>query len=301
MATESVATVSAYTLVNSAMFAGVSPVPMLKRAAILCDAVYVDTAGLGEPGSELEQRFLQKAFGGDSEHHDLLGDPRFRAMLRTTNDYAASAEQMDRATWEEAAYYDTYAYEVVESVPDDVLEPMAAPWRGVDYKTRGALANELTTDIARPDALRPWLGDPIGLITPLHTQVLGKAFVAEPRDPLRNLVHLQELGFADFGALSWERVMELRRSDFVHEFRAMLAELAVKPDGQVVAKMWQDLWKFAETHRPVPARTAIGGIHRISDQPPWRSAARFPSTEQPWRQDRLWLAVLRARGQSDIE
>lgn len=65
--TEIVAVTSAHQIVNSQLLDRTTMVPMLNRAAILCDHIYFETVGLGTPGGEVERRAISVMFGGDAK------------------------------------------------------------------------------------------------------------------------------------------------------------------------------------------------------------------------------------------
>ena len=256
-----VAVVSAYTLANSQLVGGISPIPMLKRAAILCDRIYMDTQGLGVPGGLLERKILHKLLGGESEGHDLLLDPEFRRLLLRPQDFGSAAPDLVQAV--SAAHFGplySAALSVVEALPDRVLEPIAAPWRGVDYKARGALGIELTEDMYRPEALRPWLPNAVGLVTPLHTRVMKALGREWNGDPFPEILELAEKRIVDYGVLPWREILKLRRSSFVDEFRDRMKTMRSESEGSVMNALWSDLWRFAQENRPSPRRTLLSGV-----------------------------------------
>jgi hypothetical protein len=135
-----VATVSAYTLITPQLVGDVSAVPMLKRAAIMCDRIFVDTAGLGEPGGLLERRVLNLMFGGHDEGEDLLTNARFRRLLLRPADFGAVAASEMQGALTLDRYQNVYeaALSIVERMPDEALLPLAKPWRGVDSRYEAA-------------------------------------------------------------------------------------------------------------------------------------------------------------------
>ena len=234
---------------------------MLKRAAILCDGIFVDTFGLGDPGGSIERLYIEKTFGGRDEGVELLRDREFTRLLRRPDDFgSAVGQQMQAAVMEESQYFHAAAIEYVQDLPDAKLEPRAAPWRGVDYKVRGAVAIELAEDLARPDALRPWLRNTVGIITPLHSAVFMKTMSAAPNDPFGRLVELAEEDVVDFGSLPWKRILELRRSSFLRDFRDRLRAIPSHGDRSVIEDLWRDLWAFARSNQPSPRKAVVGAI-----------------------------------------
>jgi hypothetical protein len=195
------------------------------------------------------------------EGEDLISNKSFLALLRRPADYGdAVAQQMQNAVDQESSYFTKESLAVADDLPEDALLPLAPPWRGVDYKTRGAMMFELATDLARPEALRPWIQSAVGLITPIHQEVLRRMQQRPAVDPLGPTVELAEAGVVDFGGLPWRAILKLRASSFIEEFRDRMSAIREAGPGGVVDHLWRDLWRFAEANQPSPLRTAVGGI-----------------------------------------
>lgn len=261
MTSDPVATVSLITLLNGIQLDQVSPVPMLKRAAIMCDRIYVDTLGMGAPGSGLERTAINGLFGGDAEGHDLFADRRFLELILRPVDFgdATAAKMRDALNAREAGPLYEGALAIVEAMPAEALAPVASPTRGLDYKARGALAGQLSEDLFRPEALRPWFPSAVGLITPIHSSVLAGLGRRATSEAFPDLIELAEAGVVDYGSLPWRDVLQLRSSAFIDEFRSRLRDLA---DGErtVMSALWADLWNFAAENKPAPMKTIITGI-----------------------------------------
>jgi hypothetical protein len=258
---ELVAVTSVSQILNGNLIDRVAMVPMLKRAAILCDQIYVETWGLGVPGGAIEKRAIDAAFGGTVEGIDLQADGRFRKLLLLPQEFGLAGEEMVGATmtgtgpgryWDAAAQY-------VDTMPDEDLESMAKPWRGVDYKTRAAMALELQADLERPAILRKWIDEPVGLLAPTHREVLRIA-MEKDRSPVDILQELAVQTVFDFGSLSWDQVLKLRKSSRIEDFRFALQKMEALGPGSVQGEWRRQVEELAEISQPNPLKTLLGAF-----------------------------------------
>lgn len=235
--------------------------PMLKRAAILCDHVYVDTTGLGPAGGAIERRVINHWFGGEAESLDLLSDKRFRALVLRPEDFGESGKDMLEVPIfdNDGALYGDAVSEYLARLPEEELLPFAKPWRGVDYKTYGAAWSELVADLNRPLTLRPWIDEPIGLLAPTHREILSRA-IASNTTPIDMFQELAVEARFDFGVLPWNDILKLRRSARIDDFRRALKKLESAPPGDIRTLWRAEVESLAETTMVSPARSLIGGF-----------------------------------------
>ena len=258
---ELVAVTSIGQIVSGTAIDRMSFVPMLKRAAILCDRIYFETFGLGDPGGDYEQQAINAAFGGLIEGRDLAGDKRFADLLLLPQHFGDDADSMLSAAIVRdgpSVYYEA-TQEYVDGLPDEDLEPLAKPWRGVDYKVRGAMALELESDLARPLALRKWIDEPVGLLAPAHREVLKLAMAAD-RSSLDIMQELAVQTLFDFGSLTWDEILKLRKSPRISDFRYALSKMELLPPGEVQSAWRREVEELAETTRPSPVKTLLSGF-----------------------------------------
>ncbi|MET3142497.1 UNVERIFIED_ORG: hypothetical protein ABIB13_002214 [Arthrobacter sp. UYEF2] len=254
------AVVSSSMLFHSKVLAGQDLVPALKRAAILCDKIYVDLQGLGEPGGQLEDMFINTSFGGNAEEHDLTKDKQFKKLLLRPSDLSKSERSgiPNGFDYGKDPVY-AQALDYVRGLDDDFFVPIAKPWRGVDYKARGSVALQLSEDILMPGRMRSLFPEAVGLLSPLHKKMLSSVklpFIDE-NDPL---VQLAAIRAVDYGALSWREILELRKSAFLTEFRLKLALIEKAGDANMQQELWGDLWGFAAENKPSPGKTVVSGL-----------------------------------------
>ena len=254
------AVVSSYLLFHSDVLLGKNLVPVLKRAAILCDRVFLDITGLGEPGGEYENLFINKSFGGNAELHDLVNDKQFKKLLLRKIDLS-KAERSEFPPPSEYGQVPIYsqALEFVRGLEDDFFQPIARPWRGVDHKARGSVAMQMSEDLLLPSRMRTLFPDAVGILSPLHKQMLSTINLPflDEADPL---VQLAAIDVVDYGSLSWREILELRRSPFLTEFRNKLALVEQTQDVNIQQLLWSDLWGFAAENKPSPSKTILSGL-----------------------------------------
>jgi hypothetical protein len=233
--------------------------PMLKRAAVLCDQVFVDTTGVDLVGNRLESLVLNTIFGGRADGIDLLEDRRFRKLLLRVEDLSERPGEILEAIRHGPT--DDALAEVAEeyalTVPDaDIAE--LTRYRP-DYKARGALMLELLEDLRRPLVLREWLPDPIGILGPMHRDVLGVSLrsAASPLDLLEELV---PAAMFDFGYLSWSQVLELRSSTHVQDFRRLIRELESLPAATIRQRWHDDIETMAALGKPSLGKVLVSGF-----------------------------------------
>jgi hypothetical protein len=247
-------------LFHSKVLDGQDLVPALKRAAILCDKIFIDLQGLGEPGGQLENMFINSSFGGKAEHHDLTDDKQFKKLILRRHDLS-KAERNEIPSGFDYGKDPVYAQalDFVRNLDDDFFLPIAKPWRGVDHKARGSVALQLAEDILMPAQLRSVFPESVGLLSPLHKKMLSsiKLPFLDDDDPL---VQLAVINAVDYGALTWREILDLRRSPFLTEFRLKLALIEKTGDANMQQELWGDLWGFAAENKPSPGKTAVSGL-----------------------------------------
>ncbi len=233
--------------------------PMLKRAAVLCDQVLVDTTGIDLVGSRLESLVLNTIFGGRAEGIDLLDDRRFRKMLLRVEDLSDRPAEVLEAT--RSTPMDDPVVDIVReyalTVPDaDIAE--LTRYRP-DHKARGTLMIELLEDLWRPLALRQWLPEPVGILGPMHRDVLsvGLRSTASPFDLFEELT---PTAMIDFGSLPWATVLDLRSSAHIHDFRQLIRELESLPAGAIQERWTRDVEEMAALGKPSLLKILVGGI-----------------------------------------
>jgi len=231
--------------------------PMLKRAAVLCDQVLVDTTGV--VGSRLEALALNAIFGGRAEGIDLLDDRRFGKMLLRAEDLSdrpAEVLEAIRSTPKDDPVVDIVR-EYALTVPDADIAGFTR-YRP-DYKARGTLMIELLEDLWRPLVLRQWLPEPVGILGPMHRDVLGvgRRLTASPFDRLEELT---PTAMIDFGSLPWETVLSLRSSAHIHDFRQLIRELELLPAGAIQKRWTRDVEEMAVLGKPSLLKIMVGGI-----------------------------------------
>lgn len=232
----------------------------VKRAAIMCDRLFFNTQGVPR---EQEFSFVGLAAAGREEWENIGKSKNFREMFVLPSDLGDEEEvfgQLSNASDGERPFFEA-AQRVVEAIPDSDLEWKAAPWRGVDYKTRGALIHELVDDLTQGDALRMWFEQPVGLLTPLHLRVIHELSSEWLTDThAQVLQEIEESRAIDFGAMSWKEILDLRKSGFHSDFTARLDEIGKSLDPDVTRSLWQDLWNAAGDTMPQIRRTSVTGV-----------------------------------------
>lgn len=264
MRTEITGTLTPYTLMNSAVATQEHVSALFKRAAILCDRIFIDTFGLGPP--EMQDIMVPRFAAGARDHlRDVEMSKDFWKILVRPQDIGDEEEILRRLHGNELdpVLY-AAARQFAQEAQEEVLEPLAAPWRSVDYKVRGALAIELTSDLMMPERLRDLFSEPVGIVTPWHETVLIKAGLPSPtgaRLPgLLEVLGTEEVG--DFGQLPWPQIYELRRSDFIKDFRTHLTRVAADPTApDLILDLNRELRDFAA--RSIPdsmPKTIVKGV-----------------------------------------
>lgn len=278
--------------------------PTLKRAAVLCDQVFVDTTGVDLVSDRLQSLVLNAVFGGRDDGIDLLDDQRFVKLLLRVEDLSERPEDILEAVREGSREDDLaeVAKEYVLTVPDaDIAE--LTRYRP-DYKARGTLMLELLEDLRRPLVLRQWLSDPIGILGPMHRDVLevGMRSATSPLDLLEELV---PAAMFDFGALSWAQVLELRSSSHIHDFRRLIRELESLP-AATIRKRWRaDVETMAALGKPSLRKVLVSGFLGNLPISPLNPIAIGQSVTDYFRADETlrrfgWVYfVMEARGNPD--
>jgi hypothetical protein len=254
---------------NSAILSGYETSSFFKRAAIMCDHIFIDTQGLPADSttmSKIQDDFIYMLVGGKEEAPSLAKSREFRRLILRPQDLgdeeAVIRELYPRGPREENEQrLADAAFNTINDLTDEQLG-MIGIRRSDDYKKQGALILELVTDLHRASRLKRWLDEPVGLLTPLHQRVLAARLSEENRPALPFLIsaELEQVGAIDFAALSWREIMRLRRSSFRDDFRDRLDGISRSGDINVSEALWQDLWRFAREAKPSALRTTISGI-----------------------------------------
>lgn len=118
---------------------------------------------------------------------------------------------------------------------------------------------ELLEDLRRPLVLREWLSDPIGILGPMHRDVLevSQRSAASPLDLLQELV---PAAMFDFGHLSWSQILDLRSSTHVHDFRRHIRELELLPAATIRQRWHDDIETMAALGKPSLGKVLVSGI-----------------------------------------
>lgn len=259
MMTDMVAVTSTSQVLNARFVDRKDMAPMLKRAAILCDRVFVDTTDTGAFDGDFERAFINAAFGGLADGMDLFEDRRFRTLLLRVEDLSETPAEVVEATRTIGAddRLAEIATEYALTLPDADIAPFTR--HRPDHKARGTIRLELLDDLRRPLALRRWLPDPVGILGPMHRDVLSTA-LREVDSPVDALLELAPATMLDFGALHWNEILRLRSSTHIHDFRRMIREMEHASPSGLRERWQQDLEEIAAFTRPSAIRTLIGGF-----------------------------------------
>ncbi|MBX9471284.1 hypothetical protein [Microcella sp.] len=236
------------------------PVPSLKRAAILGERIFLHTVGLGPPNGDWYRFFVQSAFGGDKESHDLMDDPDFRSLLLLPEDYGSNTEkEMFEAPL--GGFGDIAFDEIRKRAESDpqFSTGLGPAGRGTTAKDWMKLAVEISATLQMPAHLDRWLTNPVGLIGPTHVEVLQRAEV-EQRSPFGPSEVLGSMGMVDFGSFSWREILQLRKSQGIYEFRLFIEGLPRDERSHVQDHLWDAVADFVSTHKPRPVRSFLKGI-----------------------------------------
>jgi len=254
---------------HSAILSGYETSSFFKRAAVMCDHIFIDTQGLPADSttlSKIQDDFIYMLVGG-KEAPSLAKSREFRRLIIRPQDLGDEEdiirELYPRGPWEEREQklYEA-AFSTIKDLTDQQLETIAIR-RDDDYKKQGTLILELVTDLNRASRLKRWLDEPVGLLTPLHQRVLTACLSGDDQpvaSPFLISAELEQLGAIDFAALSWPEILRLRRSSFRNDFRDRLDAISRSGDINVSEALWQDLWRIAREARPSALRTTITGI-----------------------------------------
>ena len=238
----------------------INTVPSLKRAAILCENVFFHTIGLGEPGSSWSKLFINAAFGGDKEDHDLTSDPEFLKMLLRPEDYGPSTEE-EMYTLPQGPLGDV-AWEYIKTTAEAQagfrtgLEPGG---RATSPKDWMKLAVEISTDLQMPNTLGKWLERPVGLIGPFYQEILRRAELSNG-SPFGPTETVASLGMIDFGSFTWSDIFELRRNNDIADFRVYMDRLETEPSLRTQEHLFDEVAAFIISKREKPMRTLFSGI-----------------------------------------
>lgn len=256
---EMVAVTSTSQVLNARVVDRKNMAPMLKRAAVLCDRVLLDTSTAGPLGGDFERLAINSAFGGAAEGIDLMAERQFRKLLLRMEDLSDRPAEILTAIrdGDRDPLLEEVATDYVLTLPDADIAPFT---RSVaDYKARGSLRLELLDDLRRPLALRGWLPNPIGILGPMHQDVLRTA-LRDAHSPLDTLHELVPTAMFDVGALSWREVLRLRTSAHLHDFRRTIQDLEGASPEEVSRRWRQDLEEIAVFTKPSLAKTLVSGF-----------------------------------------
>jgi len=189
-----------------------------------------------------------------------MNDKQFRKLILREADFSKSERSGIPSAYDfgqEPVY--AQALDFVRSLDDSFFEPIASPLRGVDHKARGSVALQLAEDILMPNRMRAVIPEAVGLLSPLHQNMLSniKLPFLDEDDPL---VQLATIKTVDYGSLSWQEILQLRKSAFLTEFRLKLALIEKAGSVNMQQELWGDLWGFAAENKPSPGKTAISGL-----------------------------------------
>jgi hypothetical protein len=260
---------------KSAILSGYKTTSFFKRAALMCDHIFIDTQGFpsempGMPAeskrlSRFQDAYIRMLLGG--EEASSISQPDLRKLIVRPEDLGDD-EAIIRSIYPyeepdegERGLYKA-AHDVINDLTDEQLEAIGIQ-RSNDYKEQGTLILELVTDLQRANRLRRWLDEPVGLLTPLHQRVLGtqvNGTTRPPTSPFLVSAELEQSGVIDFAALSWSEILRLRRSSFLDDFRDQLEAVSRTDDISISQALWRDLWRFARDAQPSVMRTTVGGI-----------------------------------------
>jgi hypothetical protein len=229
---------------------------VLKRAAMICDYVFLDTQYLPLPGRQQDRWIWDVAGGPESS---LLSESRQfnRMLLRPQdvgNEEAVFAELWPRSDYTNEDNITDKAYEVVTE-----LAATYPPLQD-DYKWCGELAGILIHDMRMPLVCQQWFPNAAAILNPLHRQLLAELVPkAGDHDSQTALSQLEASNIVDFASLTWQQVLKLRRSSFWHDFRARLDSICLN-DTNAAVHAWNDLWLFVDENTPHLGRASILGL-----------------------------------------
>lgn len=263
----------------------INVVPSLKRAAILCEHVFLHTIGLGEPYNPWSNHFVNVAFGGDKEGHDLISDPEFLKMLVRPEDYGSSIEE-EMYTLPQGPLRDV-AFEYIQTTAaaqTDFCTGLEPQGRATSPKDWMKLAVEISTDLQMPISLGKWLERPVGLIGPFHQEVLRRA-ERSGESPFGPTDSIASLGMVDFGAFTWSEIFELRRSHDIADFRTYLDRLETDSSLRTQDHLFDEVAAFIISKRENPMRTLFAGIVGALPVPVLGALSIAGAATQFFRQD----------------
>jgi hypothetical protein len=238
---------------------GERPSNFCKRAAIMCDHIFIDPQGLGPPGKRQDQWIYNVL--GEQESAFLEGSRTFRQLILRPQDIGDSREVM-AALWNMEQSYgpnpDNIHPKALETV--ESLDHNQRAILGDDYKRKGELALMLTHDIRLPIICQQWFDTSVAILNPLHRQLVSRLLpLSSETDTQTIMRELEAASIADFGQLSWAQILHLRRSRFWHDFRVQLEVIGRQGDSLPTA-IWDELWRYTGETFPKLGKAGILGI-----------------------------------------
>jgi hypothetical protein len=260
---ETTAVVSLATMSSARYIDGHDLTPTLKRAAIMCDRIFLHDVGLVPLYSGFEDAFLNRVLGAEAEHFDLMNDGRFSKALLRPDDFGAQiAEEMHQVGGERYGQLLQPAWRAVtrraETDPDfrTGLEPASRKTNAKDWMK---LSAELAHDLQLPVSLARWVDHPIGIISHLHNEVLAAA-AENSITPFGSLTELANARIVDFGTFTWSEILDLRAHSSIYDLRLKLRQIEAETDSSAQQRLFEDGAEFFALHRPKPTRTLVTGI-----------------------------------------
>jgi hypothetical protein len=264
-------------LIDNATYTGQLPVHFAKRAAIMCDILFMDTQGLG-PSEPQQDEWIYSVLAEPKDRAYLKTSKEFKDLLLRPQDLGGERDvflALHDNQWgsENPDNLSTNAYEVARIMGEEgAFERAYKP-----YKAQGSLAMQLAHDLRMPIKCQQWFDSPVAILNPLHRALVGRLLSPSlTPDPLSGIAQLEYSGMADFAELSWEDVFELRKSRFWRNFRSRMDNIGSNEDYLSTA-MWVDLWRYVGETFPKLGKASILGI--VASLPfPGASIAGFASS-----------------------
>lgn len=237
---------------------GESAAHFVKRAAIMCDFLFMDPQGLGSPGDS-QDRWIYDVLG-EGESAFLRRSKAFKQLILRPQDIGDDRDVMAALWGNSFGENGDNLFPKALEVADRIAETGAFKGQRNPYKARGSLALELSHDMRMPVICQQWFESPVALLNPIHRQFLSllRPISGDP-DYLTSISELEAIGVVDFGQLSWERLIALRHSQFWRSFRMEIEKIGRGGDN-LPAALWDELWRYAEETFPKLGKASVLGI-----------------------------------------
>lgn len=123
----------------------------------------------------------------------------------------------------------------------------------------------LFLDFCLFDVAKEMFPNAVGLFSDLHKEVIRFATnkVNNEAQEIELITRLETLSIADFAKISWPKIFELRKSEFLANFRHRLSEIAnvqASSSKNIDIEVFSDLWNLMADFRPDLPRSYFTAI-----------------------------------------